>query len=83
VEGNDCFIDEPEILNNSPFIWSFLDSKSSVKDLVVPQALEDPVFDEQLWGIFKFYFNWEGHFCSPHSYFIRPHCGIYLFMKKG
>jgi hypothetical protein len=28
VEGNDCFINEPEILNKSPFIWSFLESKN-------------------------------------------------------
>jgi hypothetical protein len=28
MEGNDCFINEPEILNKSPFIWSFLDSKN-------------------------------------------------------
>jgi hypothetical protein len=28
VERNDCFINVLEILNKSPFIWSFLDSKN-------------------------------------------------------
>jgi hypothetical protein len=28
VEGNDCFINKPEILNKSPFMWSFSDSKN-------------------------------------------------------
>jgi hypothetical protein len=28
LEGNDCFINEQEILNKSPFIWSFPDKKN-------------------------------------------------------
>jgi hypothetical protein len=28
VEANDCFINELEVLNKFPFIWSFLDSKN-------------------------------------------------------
>jgi hypothetical protein len=33
--------------------------------------------------IFEFYLNREGCFDSPYSYPISPHCGIYLFLKKG
>jgi hypothetical protein len=28
VEGNDCFINEPEVLNQSPFVWLLVDNKN-------------------------------------------------------
>jgi hypothetical protein len=28
VEGNDCFINKPEVLKQPPFVWPLVDSKN-------------------------------------------------------